>query len=103
LTAACRPCTHGCAAHLRAAHTQIDLRSSEECRDDGHSLAFEGVSFCRYKRDPAVNRVSRGAGWRLRVQQHSCLYVSHVAAGALCCAAVQTGVRVGLSSVCGSA
>jgi hypothetical protein len=38
---------------------QIDLRSSEEMLLEGMgSPAFQGLSFCKYKRDPAVNRVS---------------------------------------------
>eukprot|EP00879_Flechtneria_rotunda_P007267 GHRR01007624.1.p1 GENE.GHRR01007624.1~~GHRR01007624.1.p1 ORF type:complete len:314 (+),score=78.04 GHRR01007624.1:841-1782(+) len=35
----------------------IDLRSSDELYMDGTSPVFEGVSYCRYKRDRAVNRV----------------------------------------------
>uniref|UniRef100_A0A383V676 Tyrosine specific protein phosphatases domain-containing protein n=1 Tax=Tetradesmus obliquus TaxID=3088 RepID=A0A383V676_TETOB len=36
----------------------IDLRSSEEMMLEGMgSPAFQGLSFCKYKRDPAVNRV----------------------------------------------
>lgn len=35
----------------------IDLRSSEEVRLECSSPAFAGTSFCRYRRDPAVDRV----------------------------------------------
>jgi hypothetical protein len=60
--AALLPTSGRLTAILLTLHTprnrQIDLRSSEEIRDDGHSPAFEGTSFCRYRRDPAIDRVS---------------------------------------------
>jgi hypothetical protein len=51
-------------AALLSHHVQVDLRSSEELVLDGTSPAFKGASFCSYKRDPAVARVSREGAQR---------------------------------------
>lgn len=56
---------------LHCCHTKVDLRSSEELMSDGSSPAFKGASFCSYKRDPAVARVSPQARHAANTARHS--------------------------------
>eukprot|EP00775_Hariotina_reticulata_P010394 gene10394-10552_t len=67
----------GTPADLKALYTDmgirdlIDLRSTEEVVMQGPSAAFEGQSYCRFRRDPAVRRVVPDASSYLHGDSHS--------------------------------
>jgi hypothetical protein len=64
---------------------QIDLRSSEEMMLEGMgSPAFQGLSFCKYKRDPAVNRVSASSSSSSRLRPQPTAAAVQLQAGQLC-------------------